>query len=129
MGMQHLAHQSQHDRRPTIFTDSAAAIRRIMIYMPGPEQDRPSRLSTSVVARWLPGHEGIIANETTDLYARQVAEAGGVGGKSTAGDSRVGLSFLGRGAAEKAARKWGEDIAQRSRGGHSKGLHHASTSS
>lgn len=71
MGMQHPVHQSQHDWRFTIFTGSTAAMRRAMSDMPGPGQDRPSRLSTSVAVRWVPGHESITANETTDLYAQE----------------------------------------------------------
>ena len=105
----------------TIFTDSTAAMRRLMGDAPGPGQDmairaidiaeRIVRQGNTVTVRWTPAHVGVEGNERADMAAKSAATLPPL--RSTR--ERYSLAFLRRRTKEGVTRSWIADTTARMR--------------
>ena len=117
-----LAHFHGRDRDGqdyTIFTDSTAAMRRMMGDAPGPGQDmairaieiaeRLVRRGNTITIRWTPAHVGIEGNERADLAAKEAATLPPLRGTR----SGLSLAFLGRQITDGIRESWISDTTTR----------------
>ena len=122
-GLAHLHGRAEQGHTYTIFTDSTAAMRRVMGDAPGPGQDmairaidiaeRIARMNYTVSIRWSPAHRGIEGNERANRAAKDAATLPPLG--PTVG--RFSLAFLGRGVTERMSERWVRDIRTRTKDG------------
>ena len=82
-GLVHLHSIGGTGRAYTIFTDSRAAMSRVVGDAPGPGQEMAIRAielaqritsqGNSITVRWAPAHRGVEGNERADLAAKEAA--------------------------------------------------------
>ena len=118
-----------------IFTDSQAAMRRILDDSPGPGQamairgiigaTRTCRGGASISVHWVPGHAGVVGNEIADQWAleaatRELGASRGVQSGLIRPDhclTAMSRSFLRAVLRRRAVDGWREEILSRGRGG------------
>ena len=118
-----------------IFTDSQAAMRRVLDDRPGPGQQMAIRgiigamktyqRGASISVDWVPGHAGVVGNEIADQWAADAAArefriSSGVLSNSVRlgpSTSEVSRSFLRATLRHRAISSWGDEIIKRGRGG------------
>ena len=117
-----ILHGRNQDRTDyTIFTDSTAAMRRLMGDAPGPGQDmairaieianRITQRGNTITIRWTPAHVGVEGNERADRTAKDAATLPPLRGTG----SRFSLAYLKRRTTEGITRGWAEDTRTRMR--------------
>ena len=120
-GLVHLYGRSETGQAYTIFTDSTAAIGRIVGDAPGPDQEMAIRIielaqrivdqGNSITVRWTPAHMGVEGNERADQAAKDAASLPPLRARRR----HFSLAFLRR-ATEWATQAWRRDIEKRSSG-------------
>ena len=115
----HLHGRGQEGHDYTIFTDSVAAMRRVMGDAPGPGQDiairaievaeRLVQKGNTITIRWTPAHVGVEGNERADLAAKGAATLPPLRGTR----GRLSSAFLRRRVTEGVNRRWIADTTAR----------------
>ena len=103
-------------RAYTIFTDSTAAMTRVVSDGPGPGQEMAVRVielakrianqGNIITIRRTPAHRGVEGNEKADQRAKEMESLPSLPATSR----HFSLAFLRRRATERATRSWREDI-------------------
>ena len=103
----------------TVFTDSTAAMRRLMGDAPGPGQDmaihaidiaeRIVQRGNTITIRWTPAHVGVEGNERADRAAKDAATLPPLRGVR----DRVSLAYQKRRITEEVTKSWLEDTRKR----------------
>ena len=118
-GLAHLHGRMERGHTYTIFTDSVAAMRRVIDDAPRPGQhmavraidfaERIVQRGGSVTIRWIPAHRGVEGNERADQAAKEAA----VLPPPRATRGIFNLAFLNRGVSERMVRCWVSDTRAR----------------
>ena len=106
--IQLIAERREEGASYVVFTDSQAAMQRILSDTPGPGQSQAIltiRLAEIIYqrgptmdAKWVPGHSGVEGNDQADQHARRAAEGGSA---TSLGREVVSLAFLKRRRTER----------------------------
>ena len=113
-----------------IFTDSQAAMTRLLNDQIGPRQDSAvrgirlakelTRRGATIAIRWVPGHAGVQGNEIVDMWATEAAaredrkRTGSYGNNIRSGTRS--LAFVKTRIKKRAIKEWREEIVRRSQG-------------
>ena len=118
-GIRLAAERRETGARYTVFTESQAAMKRMLEDSPRPGQSKATfgiRLpqiiesrGSSVEIDWVPGHSGVEGDEHADLYAKAAAEID-AWNKKEKEKGAISLATLKARRTNKATKEWIKDI-------------------